>query len=451
MQESQGRVESESARRAPGEGPGPVIVTVHGTNDADASPQGQRWWQLGSPFTCRLVVEMERRGYRNVTIVPAQWSGANSDYERLVAARSLANLVRRLDREGRPIAILGHSHGGNVTMEALAHVRAAPRLDSVVTFGTPFFTRALKTVPMLIAAFQCLLGATMLPVMLWYLATVLPVEIGMKVELSLLFIVIAGLSAWSLWAGVRKLTHRSRAMRRVGRLVDGSRWLTIHSPRDEAMRLLETAAILSPRYVTTASATRALDAFAALVAVATTLLLFGWNWRYLTAPLTSKLAVGQFDLGTAADLTFLLLVPVVYGIVVLALRGIVRLGGGWLWGRLLSRAIHGGVIGAAYGGDGPYKLTAVSRLPPHLPTALENRIESLSLGGIDDAAVFEAARKLYDDVVASDGPDGGIGDPDLMWKRLSDALYHNAYMRDAQVVARVADHLAEGWAASKGA
>ena len=32
-----------------------------------------------------------------------------------------------------------------------------------------------------------------------------------------------------------------------------------------------------------------------------------------------------------------------------------------------------------------------------------------------------------------------------MWKRLSDALYHNAYMRDRGVIAGVAEHLAIGW------
>ena len=45
-------------------------------------------------------------------------------------------------------------------------------------------------------------------------------------------------------------------------------------------------------------------------------------------------------------------------------------------------------------------------------------------------------------VVASDAQDGGIPNPDMMWKRLSDALYHNAYMRDDGVIATVADHIA---------
>jgi hypothetical protein len=32
-----------------------------------------------------------------------------------------------------------------------------------------------------------------------------------------------------------------------------------------------------------------------------------------------------------------------------------------------------------------------------------------------------------------------------MWKRLSDALYHNAYMRDEGVIGTVVDHLVGNW------
>ena len=435
---------SAAGEASPGSG-GPVVITVHGTNDADKGIEGRRWWQLGSNFCRGLTSALAQRGIEGVSVVPLQWSGANSDFDRLNAANALAKLAQRIDASGRPFAIIGHSHGGNVVMEAIAQMRSAQRLGSVVTFGTPFFTRQMKSVPRLIALFQCLLGATMVPIMIWYLATLSGAEIGMKAELSILLLSICGAGAWAFWSGWRKLRHRKRALKRFSAMIDAPRWLTIHSPRDEAMRLLETAAIISPRYVTTASATRALNAFAALAGVVVTATLFIWNWRYFFDPISTKISAGQFGLGTAADLTFLPLVPIVYGIVLVLVRAVARFGGGWLYGRILSQAIHGGVIGAAFGGDGPYKLTAVTRLPPYLPGALENRIEALHLGGIDDAAVFQAARQLYDGVVSNDAPEGGIGDPDLMWKRLSDSLYHNAYMRDDEVVASVADHLASGW------
>src|SRR5690606_11157189 len=122
--------------------------------------------------------------------------------------------------------------------------------------------------------------------------------------------------------------------------------------------------------------------------------------------------------------TFLLLVPVIYGAVFFAIWAIARVGGAWAYARMLTNAIHGGVIGAAFGGDGLYRLVGVTRLPPYLIQAREERIDATDLGGIDDAALFVAAQSLYNSVVANDGPEGGIAHPDVMWKRLSDALYH---------------------------
>ncbi|MGE3231455.1 MAG: hypothetical protein AB7J30_18645 [Hyphomicrobium sp.] len=42
--------------------PAPVIVTVHGTNDADAADEGSRWWQRGSSFTQHLIYRLWERG-----------------------------------------------------------------------------------------------------------------------------------------------------------------------------------------------------------------------------------------------------------------------------------------------------------------------------------------------------------------------------------------------------
>jgi hypothetical protein len=103
------------------------------------------------------------------------------------------------------------------------------------------------------------------------------------------------------------------------------------------------------------------------------------------------------------------------------------------------------VIGAAFGADGPFKLKRVAPLPTYLKQPKVLRIDSLKFGGVDDAAVFVAAQKLYDSIVSTDGPEGGIADPDAMWKHLSDALYHNAYMRDGEIVDHVARHLLDRW------
>jgi hypothetical protein len=423
----------------------PVIVTVHGTNDAHADDEGQRWWQRGSKFTQHLVESLAARGLPQAEIMPLHWSGQNSDFDRLKGAADLARTLHRLDRDGRQHAVIAHSHGGNVTVEGLTRVSPSTHRGGIISFGTPFFLRRLKTVPMLIALFQVVLGVVIPPIMLWYLVEILPSDTNKKIEAAILFGGLGALGLWSLSRGVRKLGRRLFAERLFATSLAPSQWLVVHSPRDEAMQLLETAAQISPQYVKTSAAMRSLTAFASLAGVAATVGLLAWTGSYFMAPVIEKLKAGVYGLALAADLTFLLLIPVVYGAVFFAIWALAKAGGAWLYAKMLTNAIHGGVIGAAFGGDGPYKLVGVTRLPPYLVRAKEERLEAIDLGGIDDAALFTAAQSLYNSVVANDGPDGGIANPDVMWKRLSDALYHNAYMRDEGVIGTVADHLAGTW------
>lgn len=442
MQETaQGQLASSGAEASAG----PVIVTVHGTNDAHPDDDGSRWWQRGSNFTQHLVYRLWERGVANAEILPLHWSGMNSDYDRLKGAEQLARALKALDKAGRPHAVIAHSHGGNVTVEGLTHAGRSEHRGGIVSFGTPFFKRRLKTVPMLIAAFQTLLGLVIPPIMLWYLLEILPSDSNKKIEAVVFFGGLAALGVWSLMAGLRKLGRSHLAARLFQSSLAPEQWLVVHSPRDEAMQLLETAAQISPQYVTTAAAMRALTAFASLAGVVATVAFFIWTGSYFMAPIIEKLKAGVYGLALGADFTFLLLAPVIYGAVFFAIWVIARAGGAWLYARMLTGAIHGGVLGAAFGGDGLYKLVGVTRLPPYLIRAREERIDALDLGGIDDAALFVAAQGLYNSVVANDGPEGGIAHPDVMWKRLSDALYHNAYMRDDDVVTGVANHLAAMW------
>ncbi|MCC7250866.1 hypothetical protein [Hyphomicrobium sp.] len=424
---------------------GPVIVTVHGTNDAHPDDDGERWWQRGSNFTQHLVYRLWERGVPNVEIRPLHWSGMNSDFDRLKGAATLARTLKDLHKAGRPHAVIAHSHGGNVTVEGLTRAGISPHRGGIVSFGTPFFKRQLKTVPLLIALFQTVLGLVIPPIMLWYLVEILPTDSNKKIEAVVFFGGLFALGVWSLVAGTRKLARGRLAARLFARSLAPSQWLVVHSPRDEAMQLLETAAEISPEYVTTGAAMRALTAFASLAGVVATVAFFAWTGSYFMEPIIEKLKTGVYGLALGADFTFLLLVPVIYGAVFFAIWLIARAGGAWLYAKFLTSAIHGGVIGAAFGGDDAFKLTGVTRLPPYLVRAREERIEAIDLGGIDDAALFVAAQSLYNSVVANDGPEGGIANPDAMWKRLSDALYHNAYMRDDGVVTTVADHLAGVW------
>jgi hypothetical protein len=423
----------------------PVIVTVHGTNDAHPDGEGERWWQQGSTFTNHLLHRLSERGIPNAEILPLHWSGMNSDFDRLEGAAALAHTLKEMHRIGRPHAVIAHSHGGNVTVEGLTQAGQSHLRGGIVSFGTPFFTRRLKTVPLLIALFQTLLGIVIPPIMVWYLVEILPSDSNKKLESVIFFGGLCALGLWNLSAGIRMLGRRHLATRLLARSLAPSQWLVVHSPRDEAMQLLQTAAEISPQYVTTSAAMRSLTAFASLAGVLATIAFFAWTGSYFMGPVVEKVRSGVYGLALGADLTFLLLVPVVYGAVFFAIWLFARAGGAWLYAKMLTNAIHGGVIGAAFGGDGLYKLVGVTRLPPYLIEAREERIDATDLGGIDDAALFVAAQSLYNSVVANDGPEGGIAHPDIMWKRLSDALYHNAYMRDDDVVTTVADHLVAQW------
>jgi hypothetical protein len=391
---------------------------------------------------------MAERGWTDIEIAPHHWSGANSDADRLAAAKALVGRINVAAKQGRPVAVLAHSHGGNIVMEALSSRSAARNVERIATFGTPFFRRQLKLVPWLVATFQIVLGLVVTPIMAGYIYVVLQADSGPRIEAALLFAMLGAAALWCLQVGLRKVFHRQFAHWNASRYFNAENWLSIHSPRDEAMRVLEAAAALRPGYVTVEGARRSLDAFAALAGVVGTVALFAWSWRYFLDPVIAKVQAGQFTFGTAVDFSFLLLVPIVFGVIVGAIRLLARLGGACLYARILNLLIHGGIVGAAYGGDSAFHLIGVSRSPPVVPGSKQMRVDAIDLGGIDDKSIFDAAHKLYDGIVAIDETEAGIGDPDVMWKRLSDALYHNAYMRDARVAATVAEHLTAGFGAA---
>jgi hypothetical protein len=377
----------------------PIVLTVQGTNDADTSNESERWWQRGSVFALRLAAELSHRGVDDVKIRPVHWSGANSDNDRLLGAESLAKSIAALARTDRPFVIVGHSHGGNVAIEALGRSHARREHAGIVNFGTPFFLRRLKLVPKIIAWFQILLGVTMTPVLAGYIVAILSYADKTsfdKLAIGLLFFGgIAALCIWSSICGARKLTSHRRAERRVRAVVSGEQWLVVQSPRYEAMRLLETADQLKPAYVTAAWGVRAVSRFAPLagiVAVAAVLALTG---RYFLQPIIDKVSAGEFSFGLAADFTFILLVPVVYFLAWCAVWILARVGGCWLYAAIANRMISAGLVGAVYGGDAEDVLMRVTRLPPLLGKARELCIEALQLGGIDDKAIFESAQKVY--------------------------------------------------------
>ncbi|MEM1086351.1 MAG: hypothetical protein AAGH90_01370, partial [Pseudomonadota bacterium] len=82
-----------------------TLIIVHGTNDADPSDTGQRWWQDGGSFNSAL----REHGGPDTEVIPFHWSGENSDVERLKGAKALARLIKAKRRDGKTITLAGHS------------------------------------------------------------------------------------------------------------------------------------------------------------------------------------------------------------------------------------------------------------------------------------------------------------------------------------------------------
>jgi hypothetical protein len=126
-----------------------TVIVVHGTW-AGLRPGTTNWWfrtveagESAPSFTANLDEALEKRGSRARCWAHCDrddqvfhWSpGANSWIERTRAAAALADYVAELQNQGWICHLVGHSHGGNVVIEAA--VVNAP-LGNLVTLGTPF-------------------------------------------------------------------------------------------------------------------------------------------------------------------------------------------------------------------------------------------------------------------------------------------------------------------------
>lgn len=123
------------------------LVLVHGTGAGTPGPSGdEKWWQPESAFAQGLIARLSGEK-ENGPLVAAEafiWSGDNSERERRMAGRMLAQKLAALEREAIPYHLIGHSHGGSVIWhglkQAAAHGNALTHLAGWITIGTPFLT-----------------------------------------------------------------------------------------------------------------------------------------------------------------------------------------------------------------------------------------------------------------------------------------------------------------------
>lgn len=115
------------------------VFLVHGTGDTDTTASGTRWWQEEGKFF--LLARAS-----GMTPVPFIWSGKNNQADREKAAKELYRLIKREIETGFEIAIVAHSHGGNVARSACAQLSpSSKKRVCIFAVGTPF----LKVRPVL--------------------------------------------------------------------------------------------------------------------------------------------------------------------------------------------------------------------------------------------------------------------------------------------------------------
>ncbi len=104
-------------------------ILIHGTFTADAPYKG---WanpnnasnenirtQLGGPLEAFL------------------WSGENDSVARTTAATVLRDKIVALHNEGKRANLIGHSHGGNVAMQAISLLPEHVKINQLITLATP--------------------------------------------------------------------------------------------------------------------------------------------------------------------------------------------------------------------------------------------------------------------------------------------------------------------------
>ena len=129
--------------------PKEAIVVVHGTFSA-ATTDAPKWWQPDArdSFVAKLDAALERRSapvrcWANCseTSPVFQWTGHNHWVDRTRAAAELVRYLSELGKEGWTCHLVGHSHGGNVIVDALHGLKGTSTeavVRSVTTLGTPF-------------------------------------------------------------------------------------------------------------------------------------------------------------------------------------------------------------------------------------------------------------------------------------------------------------------------
>lgn len=459
-----------------------LILTIHGTNDGVHGPPGDtKWWEKTSPFISRLTNHLSGQGF-DVDIEEHLWGGANSAFARQKGAIRLVRKLRQHSKAYDEIHLIGHSHGGNVAVDAAR--RAAwgsartgrlfggtpPNITSLITVGTPFLRAQARgsdyiyalafVVLMLVSVLTFSIGPAItlgnLVAMVTQSAEAPPM---IQLALSSLSAILLGVSAIMLryrWARFRWI---ARLMRRGARRAN---LLSIWHPNDEAIGGLKRAESFSPELLPRGalwSGSHRLGAkLGSFVFVLFGLALLGLIGTIIFTALFPDQALSQairteFDALEVGDPNLALIVGLSFlglvagALIALGLYAAMRLLTGALPEIFLRRFLNASGVGVlrafAFGSDTGQPLGEVSERPHYyegavwtVPSPLAEKMEAETLKTL----THFLARHRPSLFGITPSPDWmtEIGQDAETW----DSLIHTTYFDHPEIADRIAAHIA---------
>ena len=112
------------------------VFIVHGTFDGNST------WPLIVAGKTSFASEVKRALALGSTVHQFLWSGKNNHEARKTAAKFLAGEIAEYSAQGEKIAIIGHSHGGNVALLAASQLESP--IDIVICLSTPHLYLVLE-------------------------------------------------------------------------------------------------------------------------------------------------------------------------------------------------------------------------------------------------------------------------------------------------------------------
>jgi hypothetical protein len=215
--------------------PDVVVTLVHGTWARDAE------WTLADSA---LRATIARAAGGSVAFQRFVWSGKNSIAARRRALEGLVAHLRRLI-EGWPRArhyVVGHSHGGNVALQALGDAALSGKVDGLVCLSTPFLNATPRELgPVGETALRWL------PVLILFYVGELAVKLIAPPHADVfeaLMLPAALLAGFALWRGMRRFASAA-ATSLASQAIDPSKVLILRTTGDEAAAALGAAHLVS--------------------------------------------------------------------------------------------------------------------------------------------------------------------------------------------------------------